>query len=74
MVITTPAENLEESLTGLLIGEARYCQLCTADGEVMDITQRDIPAEDLNCKVDVRIQTPDGQAFEEPAIIGAVVE
>jgi len=73
VVITTPAENLEDALTGLLIGQSRYCQLAGADGSILDISERDISVDDINSTVDVVIKAQDGTVHEEAALVGAVL-
>ncbi len=71
--ITTDAENLEESKTGLLIGQAHNCQFVSKSGEILDITGRAVNPDEINSSADVRILHPDGSVFEETALTGQVI-
>jgi hypothetical protein len=71
--IITDTEDLEESKTGMLIGQALNCQLAGENGTPLDITDRNISAESINSNVDVRILKKDSVAFEDAAFVGQVV-
>lgn len=71
--ITTDAENLEASQTGMLIGQAANCQLTGNDGKALDITDRTVPAEGINSSADVSILHADGNAYEDAMPIGQIV-
>ena len=72
VVISTDAEDLEASKTGLLIGEAANCQFVTKGGELLDITDRTAAAEEINSQADVTICRADGSSFEDAAMVGQV--
>ncbi len=72
VVISTDAEDLEASKTGLLIGEAANCQFVTKGGELLDITDRTAAAEEINSRADVTIRRADGSSFEDAALVGQV--
>ena len=71
--IITDTEDLEESKTGMLIGQARNCQLAGENGTPLDITDRNISTESINSNVDVCILKKDRVAFEDVAFVGQVV-
>ena len=72
--IRTDAEDLEESMVGLLVGQSRSCQLAGADGALLDIMQREIPADEINSAVDVAVQTSEGVVRDDATLVGKVIE
>ena len=72
--IRTDAEDLEESMVGLLVGQSRSCQFAGADGALLDITQREILADEINSAVDVAVQTSEGVVRDDATLVGKVIE
>ena len=72
VVICTDAEDLEVSQTGMLIGQSSNCQLTTKGGELLDISDRTVSAEEINSQIDARICHADESDFEDAALIGQV--
>ena len=72
--IATDAENLAESATGLLIGQAVSSQFTGTDGRILDITETGIAADSINSTADVKIIRADGSEYADAALVCQVPE
>ena len=72
--IATDAENLAESATGLLIGQAVSSQFMGADGRILDITETGISADSINSTADVKIVRADGSEHADATLVCQVPE
>ena len=72
--ISTDAQSLAESSTGLLIGMAAGSQFMGTDGSIVDIADTAIEAEAINSTADVSvIRASDNSEYADAALVGQVV-
>ena len=72
--ISTDAQSLAESSTGLLIGMAAGSQFMGTDGTIVDIADTAIDAETINSTADVSvIRASDNSEYADAALVGQVV-
>ena len=72
--ISTDAQSLAESSTGLLIGMAAGSQFMGTDGTIVDIADTAIEAEAINSTADVSvIRASDNSEYADVTLVGQVV-
>lgn len=72
--ISTDAQSLAESSTGLLIGMAAGSQFMGTDGTIVDIADTAIDAETINSTADVSvIRASDNSEYADVTLVGQVV-
>ena len=72
VTISTDADSLEDSATGMLVGMSSNSQFMGADGSPVDITDPAIAADAINSTADVAILHADGTAYDGAALVGQV--